>query len=383
MAQVRTVVRMILACALALSSLAVSVAPVSANGIGDVYVGAPAHVLEIQVSTKRVVNRVPVSPPATSLAFSNTGRSLYVANGSRQLVTIDIASISVSGSVDLPAPAAAVAAPLGSTLVAALPDLDRVALVDPATASVTLGAVLPGPVDLLAADRRDQRTLAAAKGQSWVAIVDPTSGHATVGHVTGDIVGLTVDRSGGIGYVVTRAPARIVALDLATGRQHWARSLSDDPVGVASTRSGVVVASAHRIWRVSSTSTHAWQTTTGTFLALTASDDGQVVLALEASTLDAWTSDGTRSARVPLSPDAPAVTLAAIPRPSSLLTPTTADSNSPAPHTGPLPATDVLERAITGVPGSPPFGELVAAVALAILAATALAVWSGRTEGRR
>ena len=382
MAQVPKAVQGILASLLALGSLALAADSAAANGIGDVYIAAGTHVLEIQVATQRIVNRVAVSPAATDLAFANSGRTLFISSGTQRLTTVDIASISVSGGIDLPAAAVALAVPLGSTVVAALPALDRVALVDSASGAVTLGDALPGAVNLLAADRRQAQALAASTGAAWIAVIDATSGRTTVSRVEGTIDALAVDR-GGTGYVATRNPAQLVAIDLQTGHPRWARHLSADPVAVASVQDGAVVASAHQLWRVTASGAHLWQSVSGTFTAIAASDDGGVLLALEGTTLGAWTVDGTRAVRVSLGSDGPGLALAAMPRPSSLLAPATPGVPAGgATRAGPLPATNVVDEAIAVVRAIPLPADVAGAVAVLLVAALVAAGWSASAERR-
>lgn len=369
--------RLVGVAALAVPPLLASPPPAAANGIGDVYVVTTADVVELHVASQRVVNTVAVPPPASSLAFSADGRTLFVASGARAVTSIDIASISVSGTLDMPAAATLVAQPQGSRVAVAFPDLRKLGF---AGSDVTLSAELPGSPEILAADRRDPRAIAAANGKPWVAVVDATTGKVVTLDVGGGVVALAVDRVGSLAYAATRDPDELVAFSLETGKETWRRALPESPVAVAATAGGPVVASAKRLWKVDATASRTWRDLAAAATSATASDDGQVIVVGEGTRLEGIRIDGTRNRTIPLGSLGAARAVAAIPRPSSLLGSGVAAPSGTAAAAGSLPPTNTLGTVVEWAGSGPVPPGLVVLVLAGIL--IAVARWSASMEHR-
>jgi hypothetical protein len=132
----------------------------------------------------------------------------------------------------------------------------------------------------------------------------------------------------------------VVAIDLATTNVKWRRALPETPVGIAMSDGGLVIASAKHLYEADPTGVRSWRTNAAAATAITASDDGSVVLIAEGSLLEAATIDGRQTRKIALGAHGKAIAVAAMPRPSSLVG-VTAGAASPVPAADP-PATDTL-----------------------------------------
>lgn len=290
-----------------------------ANGIGDLYVAADGGVLEISVATAQLVTQVELDPAPRSIAFSNDGRSLYAANGTRSLDRIDIETISFDGAIQLPARATAVAVPNGETAVTAGPESRRLVLVNPVDQSFRETEPLPGTADILAADRRDRRVLAAQSGASWLAIVDADDASVVTAEVPGKIVAAAADRSRGGGYLVTRSPDRLFKIDYASGRVLWDATLPGPPIAVASMAGGPIVAGADALWTVSDGAALPWTTLPVPVVAFVANDDGGILYVALPDRVLALGLGGEVLKTVPIATTGGLHNLAAVPAPGPSL----------------------------------------------------------------
>lgn len=296
-----------------------------ANGIGDLYVAVDDGVLELSVATAQLVTKVDLTPTPRSIAFSNDGRSLYAANGTRRLDVIDIETISFSGKIELRAAATLVVVPKGETALAAGPQSRRLALVNLEDRSLRETEPLPGTADILAADRRDRRVLAAQSGASWVAIVDADDASVVTAKVPGRIVAAAADRSGGGGYLVTSSPNRLVRIDYASAKVQWDAALPGRPIAVASMVTGPIVAvagavaGAGALWTVIHRTAAPWATLPASVVALVPNDDGGIMYAALPDRILALDLGGEVRRTLPIAAADGLHGLAAVPAPGSSL----------------------------------------------------------------
>lgn len=367
--------RVLLAAACALMLLAGVAAPASANGIGDVYVGSGSSVAEVYVAAGRVVNRVSIGGRANALAFANDGRTLFVGDGTPHVAVVDIASISLTRTLDVPGTPGALAVPEGTLVAAAQPTTDRIAFVDPSSGTVTLTDPLPGPVDVLAADRREPLLLAGAEGGRWAAVVNPATRAVRTLRIPGLLSAAAIAPHANVGYITTRSPSAVVAVDLETATPLWRRQLSVVPVGVAAYGDAAIVASDSGLWEVSSSSARE-AAPLAAATAVTVSDDGAVILVLDRHGVTAMDlAAGTaRDVAVAANPDA----LAAAPRPSSLLSAGATGSPGQTLVSTLPPTNATLAEALATITSArvPP---AVIAGALLLLTAVAASAWASFT----
>ena len=166
--------------------------------------------------------------------------------------------MAVTGHVLLPAPGAALAHPNGEQVVAAVPSLRRLAILDAGTGTLSRSEALPGAVDMLAADPRDGRVAAAARGEGWVAILDPDNGSVRSTTIAGSVAAVALDGRAGIVVVATSAPNRIVALDLRDFATAWSMPMSTAPSAVAVTADRTFVAAGRTIWVLDRIASPGW-----------------------------------------------------------------------------------------------------------------------------
>ena len=291
--------------------------PAQANGIGDLYAAATGGVLELHVASGRIVQQVKVPSTPSGIAFSNDARSLYLAAGATRLDQIDIETISLADSISLPIDVVAVAVPKGVTAVAAGPGRPRLLLASLTDGTVTETDRLSAAPNLVSADRRDRRAMAARSGESWVAIVDSANGAVTELELTGKVVGLAVDRAGGAGFVVTRAPNRLTRVRLDKPAIDWEVALPELPTAVVSTAFGPIVAAADGLWRSNGKTATSWLAEGSPRGILAASDDGAILYLGQAMAILAFDATGELRQTIAL-PDDRLRGLAAFPAPSSL-----------------------------------------------------------------
>ncbi|MBA3876269.1 MAG: hypothetical protein C0498_04920 [Anaerolinea sp.] len=251
--------------------------PTSAETVGDLYATTSGGVLELHVASGKVITRVDVATSPSAAAFSNSGRSLYLASGLPQIGRIDIEVIELADSITLPINVAAVAVPLGQTAVTAGPARARLLLADLENGTISESERLPAAPDLLAADRRDPYAIAARSGSAWVAILDVGARTVSRLNLKGAVVGLAVDRAGGAGFVVTRSPNRVARIRFDDPAVLWSVPLPEQPTAVTSTSFGPIVSGSDELWATDGRTLAVWAnqgTPTG---ILTASDDGSIV----------------------------------------------------------------------------------------------------------
>ncbi len=372
MAQRRpTAARLTLASSLALVGLASLVPPVAANGIGDLYIAGMKQVLEVRVDQSRVVNTVDIPPVAESMAMSPDGKQLYVSSGTQNVAHIDIETISAVDPVKLPSAAAGLACPRGSVLVAAMPDVKQLAMVDRQTGETEVSAALPGAVDLVAADRRETNVIAAQKGASWIASLTTDTGTLHTGAVTGKVVALAVDRGKGSAWVATRNPDKVWHVRLPELTVIDDASLPGAPVGVASMAAGAIVAGQHDMWLVAGEKATVWGRASGSIVAIAASDDGDVLIAAESTQMEAFGADGTSERKLALTSTKAPLALAVVPAPSSLgrfgVGTTSGAGATPAPTgkgTGRMPVTSSVDQVGAWIRDAPLPGAIATGLAI-------------------
>jgi sugar lactone lactonase YvrE len=358
--------------------------PVLANGIGDLYVAQAKGVDEVHVASQAVVNTVPLTPGPTALAFTPDGKTLYTADGGRFVTRIDIETISVAKRIPVPSNASALAHPKGDLLAIAFDSTRMVDFLDPTDDSLRSTAVLPGAVDLLAADRREPRLVAAEYGASWIAVIDPSTRAIRSATVKGDIVALAVDRDSGAVYVATSGPDTVIRIGLDDLKPKWTTELADSPVALTAAPDGAIVSAGKTLWKVTAPDAVKWATAPADVAVLATSDDGTIVYAAGADAVQAFGSDGKIARTIPLGANAAPSVLAPIPRASSIAGAsggnigTGSSGGSPKPNLH-APATDTVVDAAGRLLSS---SAILSAAALAamILAATFLA---GRWHVRR
>jgi hypothetical protein len=276
---------------------------VRAETTGDLYVASTAGILEVVTSSAKVLDNVPMSPTPGSIAIRPDGRELYALSGGRQVVGVDLESMAVAGHTTLPAAGAALAYPRGEQLVIAMPSLRRLAVVDAGTGTLTRSEPLPGPVDLLAADRRDGRVLAAARGGHWVAVFDPGTGSVRSTTVSGSVAAVAFDGSAALVIVATSQPNRVVGLDLRDFSTSWTMSLSGAPSAVAIAGATTLVTVGRNVWALdhatspgvatlgvstAEPSGRRWGSLAKPAVALAVSDDASFAYALEADRVEGF-----------------------------------------------------------------------------------------------
>ncbi len=292
--------------------------PVNANGVGDLYVASPAGVLEIHVSTSTVVSVIDMLQPPQALGFAPDGKTLYVGNGGARLTPIDIATLNLEPDIATPGPVTALAFPAGQILVGTMPVRRTLAFVTVHGNAVTESAELPGPGNLIAADRRDPRVAVAEAGESWLEVVDPSTTSARRSTLEGKIQALAIDRGNAAVFVATSEPNALVRVDLTTLQNSWTLNLPGAPTAVVATSQGAIVAGGTDLWSVSATAATAWGTARGTVVAMSASDEGNFIHVAEPGAVEVFDLAGQLQRTLELGPGREPVAMAAVPAGSSL-----------------------------------------------------------------
>lgn len=290
---------------------------VLANGIGDLYAGVPSGVLELHVASSTVIEEVDFAPAPLSLAFSNDGRTLWLARGQASLARIDIETISLGASLDLPGPARVTAVPEGSSVVVAVGS-SRLAIVDPATGRTRNSQALPAEPNLLAADRREPLAVAARRAADWIAILDPTDGSVRTVSLKGAVTAVAVDRAGDIAWAITSGPNRLWQIQLRDAKVTDQVDLPVAPTAVTSTAEGPVVAAGRQLWIAASGGVRRLGTTEADITSLGASDDGRLVYVGRGGGVTTLDTDGVVLRKLALAVGRTPTALAAIPAPPSL-----------------------------------------------------------------
>jgi hypothetical protein len=252
-----------------------------ANGLGDLYVAAPGGVDEVFLKGEQIVTEVEIGGGASHLAFTNEGASLFVIDGEGGLQRIDIESISVAQSYSLTTDAAAIAHPKGTSLFIALAGEARLAVLPEDEDATTGGPTLSGAPDLLAADRHENRFVAAQAGHSWLDVVEPASAHVTNVTMDGDIVAIAIARDEGYAYVAMEDPNQVARVALATGKVDWRADLSGAPSALTAVPEAAIVAIDDGLFRVKGGKAAPWSTEAtgveGPVIDLATSDEGAYV----------------------------------------------------------------------------------------------------------
>jgi hypothetical protein len=370
--------------------------PALANGVGDLYVATAGGVLEVRVSTSTVVSTIDVLPAPESLAFTPDGKTLYVGSGGAHVTPVDIETLDVGTPIPVPGEVTALAFPAGQILVGSMPTRKSLVFVKVYANTVVESAQLPGPGNLLAADRRDPRVAVAEAGKSWLEIVDPATSTIKKATVAGEIVAIAIDRDHGGALVATQNPNTLVRVDLATLASTWTVTLPGVPTAVAALQGSIVVAGGKTLWLVGTKQAVAWAAAREPVVAMAASDEGGFLHLVEKSGVEVFDSKGKLARTLELDPSREPVALAPVPAGSSLFLgdgstksagPNGTASAAPIGTPGALPTqkpppTGTILDAAKDVAGYPPI-QGAAAVALVILAGYWLAVrWYDKRTGR-
>ena len=297
----------VLAVTLAVAGLVVPGASVAlANGLGDLYVAAPGGVDEVFLAGDKIVNTVDITAGATKLAFTPDGASLFVVDGKGGLERIDIESISLAQTYALTKDAVAIAHPKGTSLFIAEANEAVLAVLPKDEAATTTGPTLSGTADLLAADRNENRLVAAQAGHSWLDIVEPASAHVTNVTLDGDIVAIAIARAEGYAYIAMESPNQVARVSLETGAVDWRADLPGAPSALTAVPEAAIVAVGDRLYRVKGDKAAAWSTGTtgikGDVTELATSDEGAFVYVAA--------GDGIVAVSVAMPSDAPAAKVA-------------------------------------------------------------------------
>ncbi len=274
-----------------------------AETTGDLYVASSGGILEVITSSASVLDTVAVSPRPGSIAIRPDGRELFALSGGRAIVRLDLESMAVTSRVALPATASALAYPRGEQLVAALPSLRQLDILDTSTGLLSRVDALPGAVNLLAADRRDSRVVAAARGGRWVAILDPGTGSVRSTTIHGNVAAIGFDGSAGIVIVATTAPNRVLGMNLRDFTTAWSMALSSAPSAVAVATDRTLVAAGSELWAMenatapgwpfagapaSEVAARHWATLAKPATSITMSDDGTYLYAMESDRVEGF-----------------------------------------------------------------------------------------------
>jgi hypothetical protein len=343
--------------------------PALANGVGDLYVADPQHVEEVWLLHNQIEQAIAVPPSATptgsaaasgtpaavaatctspapstggpaptALSFTADGRTLYTANGSASLYTIRISDLCVMGPVAAPAPVSAIGHPKGTSLYVATAGSKTLSTLTDGTSTLADGPEIAGTPDILAADPRDVRVVAAKRGQPWLAIVDPSlasthmvtypGGTAGIG---GEVAAVAIARDESAVWVaMTGANPRVVRIDLSTGRVLNSAPLAGIPGALTAVDHGAVVSVGKTLYLVQGNKASTWAPQEAPVLQLATDLTAGYVYVATATTLsalDVTDPTATPAASVPM-PGAPAA-LAAVPDRASSL-PATGGSVKPA-----------------------------------------------------
>ena len=244
----RSLARAALAALLAASAAAPATL---ANGLGDLYVGVAGGVVETRTDTAEVIEEVPVTGPASGLAFWPDAKKLLVSTGGPAVIRIDIESISADGVRTLTHDASLIVHPAGTTMVAAGGGGASLTLVDDATGT-TRAVALPGVPDRLAADSRAKTVLAASSAASWLAIVDPAAASVRRLDLSGAVTAMAIAADGRTVYAATEGPDQLVRVDLKSAElaPEWTSPLPGVATTVAAVTGGAVAAIEDGLWLV-------------------------------------------------------------------------------------------------------------------------------------
>lgn len=359
----------------------------AANGVGDLYVASSAGVLELHVKTSTVVSTIPMVPAPQALAFAPDGRTLFVGSGGNSVSPIDIGTLEVGAAIAVPGPVSALAYPQGTILVGSMPTRRTLTFVHFPGASASESAELPGPGNLLAADRHDARIAVAEAGKSWLDIVDPATSTFKPATVAGEIRALAIDRGSGAVLVATTNPNTVTRVDLTSLAVTWTASLTGVPSAVAPLSNSIIVSIGTGLWRISGKSAVHWATARQTVLALSGSDEGSVMHVEEKNGIEVFSAAGTLQRTLELAADSSPVAMAAVPAGSSLATGTDPGTEASATATGHIaaaissgkpPSTSTVMDSVSSLVSERPVQGALG-VALAILLGYWLVVhWSDR-----
>jgi hypothetical protein len=248
-----------------------------ANGVGDLYVADPQNVDEIYLKQQKIEMRIPVPPTAASLAsnppgsaaptatptssdsaapsasgqvsypvwtraetctdpappkttpapthlaFTIDGKTLYAANGTTDLYAIRVSDLCPRGPITTAAAVTAIAHPKGSALYIAMAETKMLSVLsDGGTTPIEATSVL-ATADILAADPREPRLIAAKAGEPWIAILDAASPSgkpvyaAGAKGLGGKVVAVAIARAEGYAWIAESSPNRVYRIELATG----------------------------------------------------------------------------------------------------------------------------------------------------------------------
>jgi len=319
---------------------------VLANGIGDLYAGAPSGVLELHVASASVVQGVSFVPAPVALAFSNDGRTLWAARGMRTLTRVDIETISLGTSIDLPGPAVGVAVPRGTSVLVAIKQAKTLEIVDPTTATTKHSPPLPAAPDLVAADHREPLAVAARRGGDWIAVLDLAGNTTSIVKLEGLVRDVSVDGRRHVAFIVTAAPNRLWQVQLRTSKVTERIDLPVTPSMVAPLANGAVVSAGRQLWTVTSGPARQLAVVSYEITALSSSDDGALIYAGGLGGISALNTGGVLLREIILPAGVAPSALAPIPAQASL-----------GPGAGPARGSRRGTTGTTGVPVTPVLKE--------------------------
>jgi DNA-binding beta-propeller fold protein YncE len=361
-----------------------------ANGVGDLYVADSNVVNEVYLKTSTIESPITVPAAPTMLAFTADGQTLYAADGTTDLYQIRISDLAVSGPTRAPKPITAMAHPFGASLFLALAGSSSLSVLQDGATAFIAGPTLPAAPDLLAADPRETRFAAAAKGAGWVAIVEPTSSKVIrvggASGIGGKVVAIAIARAEGEVWVATSGPDRVALVSLASGKVVSSAPLDGAPVAITALDKFAVVAVGSSLYKIKSGAASAWATASGRVLALASDLSAQYVYVATATRVTAHAvahPQATPAASVAMPNGAPTA-LAPVPNRGSSLAAAGGDATANAAAANPkstsrpaqthAPATDALGGVAIG-------GRTVdLATLLAGVGAVVLAVLVGSRE---
>jgi hypothetical protein len=353
---------------------------------GDLYIASADGILEVVTASSSVLDTVSVPAGLGPIAIRPDGRELCALSGGRGIVRLDLESMAVTSHIVLPAPGAAIAYPRGEQLVAALPSLRRLAILDTGTGTLSRSEPLPGAVNLLSGDRRDGRVVAAARGEGWVAVLDPGTASVRSTTIAGNVVAVAFDGTAGIVVVATTAPNRLVGLDLRDFATAWSTPLSAAPSAIAMTTDRVFVDVGRTLWALdrvaspgwpftdvssSQPTARRWASLAKPTTALAMSDDGTFLYALETDRVEGFavqlsaadmSAAASATRTVLLAGSKAPLALVAVPGAKPFLGGPGADPQSGVPTAsaaGPAPGGGTSPAPGGGTPSNPPHTDTV------------------------
>jgi len=378
--------------------------PVLAERSGDLYATSPGETGTVLNEIDLLGQQVILPPTAVNagsrhLAFTDIG-TLYLGDGGVNLERVNVKTLETAMLPQLPAAATDIAHPTGTSLYLAYPSRSALGILAAGQDTPVDGQTLTGPADLLAADRRETRLLAAEVGKSWVDIVNTTTNDVAKVTVVGSVVAAAISGVDHVAYVVTADPNTVVAITLDTAKVAWTAALPNRPTAVtaswdAKQPASAIVAVGASLYAATGGTAKIWATLPDAASALVTSDEGRFVYAASTGGVVAISVEKPTAApvaRVDLTK--PPLGMAALPDVSSLAgdggqasgssaSPGAPGQPSPTPRKTKAPATDTVggEDGTYRAPGADlvtVFGGMIGiAIVVLLLSRNAIRRWMG------